>query len=198
MTTLKRVSKLIKIFFIVFLILAITLLILFYYNTPVTKNIDNYEYGLPFKKGTEHWVVQGYGGLFSHKNIAAIDFEMSVGTTVYAARSGTVYSYKEDSDDGGVFSKSKANYIIIKHDDGSFGCYWHMKKNGVFVKSGHVFTGQEIGLSGATGNVLRPHLHFSVKRILNYQKNSFLKTKFKTTRGLIFLETGKSYERPIN
>lgn len=198
MARLKLFLRVIKIFFIISFILTITLVILFYYTTDVTKNTNNYEYELPFKKGTKHRVVQGYGGLFSHKHIAAIDFEMPVGTTVCAARNGTVYSYKEDSDEGGVFSKSKANYIIIKHDDGSFGCYWHLKKNGVIVKSGNVFAGQEIGLSGATGNVLRPHLHFSVKRILNYKMDSFLKTKFKTTGGFIFLETGESYERGKN
>ena len=81
-------------------------------------------------------VVQGYGGLFSHSYIAAIDFEMPIGTAVCAAREGVIFSYKDDSDEGGVFSKykNKANYIIIKHNDGSFGCYWHLKRNGVLVK----------------------------------------------------------------
>jgi murein DD-endopeptidase MepM/ murein hydrolase activator NlpD len=198
MTKLKRFSGVIKVFFIIAFILTIGLLILFYYSTPVTKNVDNYEYELPFKKGGKYRVVQGYGGLFSHRYIAAIDFAMPTGTPVCAARGGIIYSYKDDSDEGGIFSKykNKANYIIIKHEDGSFGCYWHLKKNGVFIKSGHVSGGQQIGLSGATGQVVRPHLHFSVKRILNYQMDSFVKTKFKTSKGAIFLETGESYERP--
>lgn len=185
-------------FFIVAFILVIGLVILFYYSTPITKNIDNYEYELPFKKGAKYRIVQGYGGLFSHSNIAAIDFEMPIGTPVCAARDGIIYSYKDDSDEGGLFSKykNKANYIIIKHDDGSFGCYWHLKINGVLIKSGHITVGQQIGLSGATGQVLRPHLHFSVKRILNYHMDSFLKTKFKTSKGVIFLGNGDSYEKP--
>jgi murein DD-endopeptidase MepM/ murein hydrolase activator NlpD len=174
------------------------LLFLFYYTTSVTKNIDTYEYQLPFDKGDKHRVVQGYGGLFSHSHIAAIDFEMPIGTPIYAARGGIIYNYKDDSDEGGPFSKykNKANYIIIKHEDGSFGCYWHLKQYGVLVKSGRVSMGQQIGSSGATGQVLRPHLHFSVKRQLNYQMNSFVKTKFKTSMGIIFLENGQSYERP--
>ena len=198
MTKLKRFSRAIKAFFIVVFILAIGFAILFYYSTSVTKNVDTYEYELPFQKGTKHQVVQGYGGLFSHRYIAAIDFEMPTGTPVCAARDGIIYSYKDDSDQGGLFSKykNKTNYIIIKHDDGSFCCYWHLKKNGVLIKSGHVSVGQQIGLSGATGQVLRPHLHFSVKRILNYQMNSFVKTKFKTSKGAIFLENGETYERP--
>lgn len=198
MPNLKRFSRIIKAFFIVAVILIVGLLFIFFYSTSVTKNIDNYVYELPFQKGSMYRVVQGYGGLFSHSYIAAIDFEMPIGTAVCAAREGVIFSYKDDSDEGGVFSKykNKANYIIIKHNDGSFGCYWHLKKNGVLVKKGHVSKGQQIGLSGGTGLALRPHLHFSVKRILNYQMNSFVKTKFKTSKGIMLLENRESYERP--
>jgi murein DD-endopeptidase MepM/ murein hydrolase activator NlpD len=200
MTKLKYFPGIIKAFFIVASILTTGLVILFYCSTSVTKNVDNYEYELPFKKGVKYRVVQGYGGLFTHRYIAAIDFEMPTGTPVCAARGGIIYSYKEDSNEGGIFSKykNKANYIIIKHDDGSFGCYWHLEKDGVLVKSGHVSEGQQIGLSGATGQVFRPHLHFSVKRILNYQMDSFVKTKFKTSKGIIFLVRGEAYERPAD
>jgi len=198
MSNQKRFSRLIKVFLIVAVILTIGLIFVFSYSTPVTKNLDNYEYELPFQKGSKHQVVQGYGGLFSHSHIAAIDFEMPIGTPILAAREGVIYSYKDDSDEGGIFSKykNKANYIIIKHNDGSFGCYWHLKRNGVWVKRGHVSKGQQIGLSGGTGLVLKPHLHFSVKRILNYQMNSFVKTKFKTSKGIILLENREFYERP--
>jgi murein DD-endopeptidase MepM/ murein hydrolase activator NlpD len=199
MIKLKSYSKAIKALFIVISILIIGFVLIFYYSTPVTKNIDGYEYDLPIKQGAAYRIVQGYGGLFSHKHIAALDFEMPIGTPVFAARAGFIYSYKDDSDEGGPFSKykNKANYIIIKHKDGSFGCYWHLQKNGVVVKRGqYVSKGQQIGLSGATGLVLRPHLHFSVKLKLNYKINSFVRTKFKTTEGFIFLERGKTYRRP--
>jgi len=194
----KRFSRATKIFFSATFILIAALLFLFNYSTSVTSNLDVYAYELPFQKGTKCKVVQGYGGLFTHKNIAALDFEMPVGTPVCAARAGVIYSYKDDSDEGGLFSKykNKANYIVIKHDDGSFGCYWHLGKNGVLVKKGRVAAGQQIGISGATGQVFRPHLHFSVKRQLNYQVNSFVKTKFKTSKGIMFLEGGETYERP--
>jgi murein DD-endopeptidase MepM/ murein hydrolase activator NlpD len=197
MKKLKYFSGISKFFFILAFLFAIGFVTIFYYSTSVTKNLDNYEYELPFKKGAMYQVVQGYGGLFSHRHIAAIDFEMPTGTPVYAARGGLIYSYKDDSDEGGPFSKykNKANYIIIKHADGSFGCYWHLQKNGVIVKYGHVLEGQQIGFSGATGFVLRPHLHFSVKLKLNYHINSFIRTKFKTAKGLILLERGETYER---
>lgn len=183
---------------IIVILLVITVFILFSWKTEVTKNVDNYIYELPFEKGTRHKVVQGYGRLFSHKNIAALDFEMPVGTPVCAAREGVVYSYKDNSDEGGMFSdaKNKANYIMIRHDDGSIGCYWHLKKNGVLVKKGRVSKGQQIGLSGATGQVIKPHLHFSVKSKLTYDMNSFVQTKFRTTDGVLIPSNWTTYERP--
>ncbi len=200
MTISRRFLRITKIASLVVLILAIGIFIFFSLSTAVTKSIDKYEYDLPFKKGAEYRVVQGYGGLFSHSNIAALDFAMPSGTPIYAARAGTIYSYKDDNDEGGPFSeyKNKANYIIIRHNDGSFGCYWHLQKNGVLVKHGHVSKGQQIGFSGASGFILRPHLHFSVKLKLNYQMNSFIRTKFKTTKGVILLGRGESYQRPLD
>lgn len=167
-------------------------------SSPVTKNLDTYVYQLPFAPGSGYKVVQGYGGLFSHKNIAALDFSMPTGTPVHAAREGIIYSYKNDSDEGGPWPKYKnrANYIMIRHSDGSIACYWHLKKDGVVVKSGSVAKGQLIGYSGATGFVLRPHLHFSVKRKLNYDKDSFVRTLFRTAEGNILLKRGSTYTRP--
>ena len=196
----KTFRRIIKALVATILLLVTAYFILTRVTTSVTNNTDSYEYNLPFKEGATYEVGQGYGGLFTHRYTAAIDFDMPVGTPVYAAREGIVYSYKDNGDEGGVFPKykRKANYIIIKHDDGSFGCYWHLQKDGVLVKRGRVSKGQQIGFSGATGLVLRPHLHFSVKAKLNYDMDSFRKTKFKTTEGLIFLKQGKSYKRPEN
>jgi murein DD-endopeptidase MepM/ murein hydrolase activator NlpD len=188
-----------RIFFVIMIIIA-GLFVFSLLKSSVTKNIDTYTYNLPYKEGTKHRVVQGYGGLFSHMNIAALDFNLPEGTPVCAAREGIIYSFKDNSDEGGPFPnyKNKANFIIIKHNDGSFGCYWHLKKNGVVVKAGFVGKGQLIGYSGSTGFVLRPHLHFSVKRKLNYNKDSFVRTKFRTAKGVILLERGAVYERPID
>jgi murein DD-endopeptidase MepM/ murein hydrolase activator NlpD len=196
----KHISIWIKTIVAIIIVFVVIVLVFSFYSTSVTTNIDSYLYNLPFEKGTKHRVVQGYGGLFSHRNIAAIDFGMPVGTAVYAAREGAVYSYKDNSDEGGPFSKykNKANYIIIKHNDESFGCYWHLKKDGIVTKKGYIARGQLIGYSGATGFTLRPHLHFSVKRKLNYEKESFVQTKFMTTNGIQILQSRASYERAID
>jgi murein DD-endopeptidase MepM/ murein hydrolase activator NlpD len=68
----------------------------------------------------------------------------------------------------------------------------------VVVKKGAVAKGQLIGYSGRTGFVLRPHLHFAVKRALNYNMNSFVRTRFHTARGIELLESGETYERPVD
>ena len=184
---------------LVFTLLVIVLAVYFSLGSPVTENLDTYIYDLPYGEGTRHQVVQGYGGRFSHKNKAALDFQMKEGTPIYAARSGTVYSFKDDSNEGGPFTKykKKAN-IIIKHSDGSFGCYWHLQKDGAVTKKGKVTKGQLIGYSGNTGFVLRPHLHFAVKRRLNYEMNSFVKTNFRTSKGIELLKDGEFYEKPIS
>ena len=185
---------------LILLLIIVGIVIYFSLSSSVTNNLDTYIYDLPFKKGTSHKLVQGYGRMFSHKNKAALDFSMPDGTPVYAARGGVLYSFKDNSDEGGPFSKydKKANYIIIRHDDGSFGCYWHLQKNGVAAKKGTVEKGQLIGYSGSTGFVLRPHLHFAVKRKLNYEKDSFVRTKFRTDGGILLLENGETYENPLS
>ena len=174
--------------------------IYFAMGSEVTKNVDPYVYDLPYKEGSSFKVVQGYGGLFSHKHKAALDFNMPEGTPIYAAREGVVYAYQEHHSDGGPLPRyeGKSNFIMIKHNDGSYGCYWHLQKNGVAVKEGAVKKGQLIGYSGGTGFVLRPHLHFAVKKKLNYDKDSFVKTKFRTSKGIRILEAGASYQHPGN
>lgn len=190
-----------KLILILSFIVAIVVSIVVYYtfDSKVTKNLDTFIYELPFKQGTGYKVVQGYGGMFSHENIAALDFSMPEGTPVYAARGGVIYAFKDNSNEGGPFAKygKKANYIMIKHSDGSIGCYWHLQMNGVLVKHGKVVKGQLIGFSGSTGFVLRPHLHFSVKRKLNYDMNSFVRTRFRTTKGVQLLKRGETYVRPV-
>ncbi len=191
---MSRFKKLIS--FILLIILCSSIFWLL--SSDVTQKTDSYVYDLPFEKGGSHKIIQGYGGWFSHKGIAALDFYMPVGTAVFAAREGVVYNFKEDSDEGGPLpaKKNKANYIIIKHADGSYGCYWHLQHNGVVTKKGFVQKGQLISYSGNTGFVVAAHLHFSVKTKLNYDKDSFVKTKFNTNEGVLLLKRGKTYKRP--
>src|SRR4051812_36233778 len=117
---------------------------------------DSYVYTLPFAAGMTFPVSQGFHGKYSHTggDCYSIDFKMPEGTPVHAARDGIVVGIKDDSDTGGGDKKYEwdANYILIKHSDGTFGHYVHLKKGGCQVHLGEtVSVGQWIGLSGNTG-----------------------------------------------
>ena len=104
---------------------------------------------------------------FPHSEYA-IDFILPKGTKILAAREGTVYETKSDSDEWGLGMKfiDKANYVVIEHDDGTYAEYLHLEKSRVDVKEGdEVITGQLLGYSGLSGCMSEPHLHFNVYEI---------------------------------
>jgi len=56
-----------------------------------------------------------------------------------------------------------ANSITIRHPNGFYTTYLHLKKNSVAPKVGDfVVTGQRLGVVGSSGNSTGPHLHFEV------------------------------------
>lgn len=128
---------------------------------------DTYLYTLPFKCGYAYRISQGFNGGFSHQGKNALDFLLPDGATICAARGGTVVEVIQHNTEGGISDemKSKANRVLILHDDGSTGRYAHLQHNGALVKVGQkVQAGDEIGLAGATGYAQGPHLHFEVDR----------------------------------
>ncbi|MCU0848429.1 MAG: M23 family metallopeptidase [Spirochaetes bacterium] len=124
---------------------------------------------LPFEKGKKFRVGQGFNGKITHfgDTAYAVDFLMPVGTPIHAARDGVVL-FTEHRQEEGRFEPSyrnRANYVIILHDDGSVGHYYHLVKDGVRVAVGRrVKAGDLIGLSGNSGYSNVPHLHFEVTR----------------------------------
>ncbi len=53
------------------------------------------------------------------------------------------------------------NHVFIKHQDGSYGVYFHLQQTGFAVKKNqHVHRGDIIGLNGNTGFSYGPHVHF--------------------------------------
>lgn len=137
-------------------------------NPETARHDDSYQYLLPFAHGEKHRLSQGFHGRFTHggENEYAVDFEMPIGTPVYAARGGVVAETKEDSTVGGpsVAYGEHTNHILIQHGDGSFGNYAHLDTDGVIVEPGEIVqSGQIIGYSGNTGRSSGPHLHFDVR-----------------------------------
>ncbi|MDD5157150.1 M23 family metallopeptidase [Sulfurimonas sp.] len=151
---------------------------------------DNYIYRLPFATNAICRVTQGYNGQKSHKGHGkfAIDFGMSVGTKIYAARDGIVVKTKSDSNIGGFGEEYKkyGNFITIEHSDFTFSTYYHLMQNGVAVKVGDsIKRGQYIGNSGSTGNLDGPHLHFAVFRTKDAGSVETIPIKFECQTGTI-------------
>ena len=90
------------------------------------------------------------------KTHEGIDLVASVGTPVYAADAGEV-----------VYSGNKVrgygNMVVVKHEGGFMTVYAH--NSVLLVKVGeHVTAGQKVALSGRSGHVTAPHVHFEVRR----------------------------------
>lgn len=81
------------------------------------------------------------------------DFRASVGTPIKAANDGVVVIAKERFYAG--------NSVVINHGGGIYSQYYHLSKINVEVGN-LVKKGEVIGLSGATGRVSGPHLHFGI------------------------------------
>ncbi|MFF9155827.1 M23 family metallopeptidase [Streptomyces sp. NPDC014846] len=97
--------------------------------------------------------------LWSSGSHTGIDFHAASGTSVHAVGSGTVVS----TGWGGAYG----NQIVIRMADGTYTQYGHLSSIGVTVGQ-KVVPGQQIGLSGATGNVTGPHLHFEARTSPDY------------------------------
>lgn len=162
----------------------------------IIKDDTSYVYALPYEKGRSFLIVQGYFGVFSHKERAALDFKMKQGTKVCAARDGIVVRVKEDSDRGGLNKKYRTdgNNVVIQHADGSRSGYWHLQKDGALVNVGDtVRQGQVIALSGKTGYAATAHLHFLVWKPDRNRQWSAVATRFQTSKGIKYLRAWRKY-----
>ncbi|MDT9694712.1 M23 family metallopeptidase [Streptomyces sp. P17] len=99
------------------------------------------------------------GALWSSGSHTGADFHASSGTSVRSVGMGTVV----EAGWGGAYG----NQIVIKMHDGTYTQYAHLSSIGVSVGQS-VTPGQQIGLSGATGNVTGPHLHLEARTTAEY------------------------------
>ncbi|KQV05440.1 MULTISPECIES: peptidoglycan DD-metalloendopeptidase family protein [unclassified Kitasatospora] len=110
-------------------------------------------YVAPVSGGTST-AYHASGSSWSSGYHTGVDFRASTGTVVKAITTGTVVS----AGNGGSYG----NEVVVKHADGKYSEYAHLSS--ISVKVGQsVSAGQQLGLSGATGNVTGPHLHFEVR-----------------------------------
>lgn len=135
---------------------------------PGGRPDPKYVYNLPLQPNQATRVNLGYGAgshVVGSVNEYAIDLGLAEGTPVCAARDGVVIAFRSDSNIGGPGAEylESANHVTIKHQDGSYAEYVHLKQNGVLVGlNERVKRGQVIALSGNTGQSKGPHLHFCI------------------------------------
>ncbi|UXY31215.1 M23 family metallopeptidase [Streptomyces sp. HUAS TT20] len=99
------------------------------------------------------------GSMWSSGYHTGVDFVVPTGTSLKAVAAGTVVS----AGWGGAYG----NQVVIKLDDGYYAQYAHLSQ--ISVSAGQSVTaGRQIGLSGATGNVTGPHLHFEIRTTPDY------------------------------
>jgi murein DD-endopeptidase MepM/ murein hydrolase activator NlpD len=103
------------------------------------------------------------GAMWSHKH-SGQDFAVPVGTPVKVAGSGTVV---KAGPNGGGDGPAYGNAIVVKHANGTYSQYAHLSKIKAYVGQ-KVVAGQQIALSGNTGNSSGPHLHFEIRTTPNY------------------------------
>jgi murein DD-endopeptidase MepM/ murein hydrolase activator NlpD len=85
--------------------------------------------------------------------------------------------------------------IYIRHYDGTIGEYGHLQKGGIKVKLGQrVEPGQPLGLSGQSGWVRGPHLHFMVFRAKSARERESFPLRFRAEEGdALEAEEGRIY-----
>jgi len=153
----------------------------------IKKIYDDFEPKLlidgPFIQPLNSKITSAYGTARIYNNElksfhSGTDFRARSGTKIQASNAGIVRIAKDLYYCG--------NGVIIDHGAGIYTQYCHLSK--ILVKNGeHIKKGQIIALSGASGRVNGPHLHFGVfangayidplRFIKNFNKTIFDKVK---------------------
>lgn len=125
------------------------------YNTTTKKLLwhKDFIYPLNSKITSEFGTKRVYNNKIKSYH-SGTDFRAAVGTKIKAANDGVVVLAKHRFYAG--------NSIIIDHGHGVYTCYYHLSKMN-FKENDKVKRGDIIGLSGNTGRVTGPHLHFSAR-----------------------------------
>ncbi|MDH6588582.1 murein DD-endopeptidase MepM/ murein hydrolase activator NlpD [Streptomyces sp. SAI-133] len=132
-------------------------------STTATRSSDTTSsssgFTLPVSGATVGTGYRVAGSMWSSGYHTGVDFVVPTGTSLKAVGAGTVVS----AGWGGAYG----NQVVIKLADGYYAQYAHLSQ--LSVSAGQAVTaGQQVGLSGATGNVTGPHLHFEIRTTPDY------------------------------
>ncbi len=103
-----------------------------------------------------------------------IDLISSISSTDYviAHSDGLVVGLENNYNKTDKMGNSYGNYVKIKHDNGMYTLYAHLKYHSIPVKlNSRVFKGEVIGYMDNTGYSMGEHLHFEVRDKFNKRIN---------------------------
>jgi len=125
------------------------------YKRVTDKNYIDSAYAMPMnsKITSEFGNARVFNGSLKSYH-SGTDFRAKVGTPIKSVNDGKVVLVKDRFYSGGS--------VIVDHGEGVYTCYYHMSKFDV-KKGDMVKKGQQLGLSGVSGRVTGPHLHFSAR-----------------------------------
>lgn len=135
---------------------------------PTVSAAKVYDFLFPVKAGKlayKYGYSESYGGTHT-----GIDIHDRDDDTIYAACAGEVVATAnkcEHVDYGKECEhySTYGNYIKVKHADGTYARYGHLKKDSLKVKKGDkVKKGQAIATMGSSGYSTGKHLHFELRK----------------------------------
>ena len=180
----------------IIIFLVVYLLILSCDNNLSETEIEA-KYVLPYPVGKAYTCTQGFNTSFSHYGTFSysVDFGMSIGTTVTAARKGRVVYIVENNSDNDQ-TPGHENIVIVMHEDSTYARYAHLTTNGALVAINQLLMpGDTLGLSGNSGSSGAPHLHFDVTGTFTGRSDQTIPFDFKNTSPHpLGLERGVVYE----
>lgn len=120
-------------------------------------------------KNGENQITQGYSK--SHQAVDLVKYKGQL-DFITAHSDGKVIEVRKDYNKVDKTGNSYGNYVKIKHNNGYYTLYAHLKYKTVGVDVGQkVKEGQVIGYMGATGHTNGAHLHFEVRNKSNVKIN---------------------------
>lgn len=125
------------------------------YNTVTNKSYIDSKFVLPL----DSKITSSFGKARVYNDTlkgyhSGTDFRAKLGTPIHASNDGVIALVEDRFYSGGS--------VVIDHGQGIYTCYFHMSKFDV-KKGQKVKKGTLIGLSGKSGRVTGPHLHFAAR-----------------------------------
>lgn len=130
-----------------------------------TPELSVNTYNYPYPTETKLSGIEKGGKSHSGPYKGAIDFIVPLGTPILAPLDGIVKVVIDSNDKFGPSEEFKSflNYITIEHQNGEYSQPAHLAKGSAQVKPGDIVSaGQQIGVTGNSGWMDKPHLHFFI------------------------------------